>query len=63
MNKFDEKTKDTYRLFGDCGKCGKEKFFLARIIIDTVGTHVVSPSHYCGPCRKELRVTLQTHAN
>lgn len=59
MNKFEEKAKDKYRLFGECGMCQEEKWLLARVIIEVAGAKIVSPKHYCKPCRKELHAKIK----
>ncbi len=51
MNGYEQKKGDMWRLYGMCGMCKQDKFFIKRVEIKLpTGLHVISPSHFCKKC-------------
>lgn len=59
-NGYKIKEADMYRLYGTCGHCKQNKFFLSRVVVKLPsGNKTISPSHFCRKCRVLITSMLQ----
>ncbi len=58
MSNFNEKKADSWRFYGNCGRCKEDKFFIKRLIVHQHGIDIISPSHFCKSCYKKISAIL-----
>lgn len=59
MNAYKQKEADMFRLTAVCGMCGNKKYWLKRVIVKTPAGNIISPSFFCGKCRKVISNVLK----